>query len=86
MKFAHHIYANKLQFTAFSSEDVRKLSVARIVTPISFDILGNALPGGLYDPAMGNKMILILFIYFCNMYKCMGQTFKQIVLLLFRSV
>ena len=32
---------------------VRKLSVKRIVTPIIFDNLKNAVPGGLYDPSLG---------------------------------
>ena len=32
---------------------VRKLSVKRIVTPIIFDNLKNAVPGGLYDPHLG---------------------------------
>ena len=32
---------------------VSKLSVKQIVSPISLDAMSNALPGGLYDPAMG---------------------------------
>ena len=32
---------------------IRKLSVKQIVSPIVFDNLRNAVPGGLYDPAMG---------------------------------
>lgn len=35
------------------SPQVRKLSVKRIITPIIFDNLKNAVPGGLYDPSLG---------------------------------
>ena len=30
-----------------------RLSVKQITNPVSLDSLGNALPGGMYDPAMG---------------------------------
>ncbi|XP_055600728.1 DNA-directed RNA polymerase I subunit RPA1 [Uranotaenia lowii] len=42
-----------LKFSVFSSEDIKRISVAKIVTPRSFDELGHAIPGGLYDAAMG---------------------------------
>lgn len=42
-----------IQFMVFSSEDIKKLSVTKITTPQSFDSLGNAVLGGLYDPALG---------------------------------
>jgi len=32
---------------------IRKISVKRVVSPILFDNLKNAVIGGLYDPAMG---------------------------------
>ena len=32
---------------------IRRLSVKKIVNPFARDNLGNALPGGLLDPAMG---------------------------------
>ena len=32
---------------------IRKLSVKRVTTPVIFDNLKNAVPGGLYDPAFG---------------------------------
>lgn len=54
MKYsAHHLELDSLRFSVFSSDDVRKLSVAKIVTSSVFDSLGHALPGGLYDSAMG---------------------------------
>lgn len=50
---ANHISLKSLRFAVYSSEDVRRLSVTKIVTPLLFDPLGHALPGGLYDPVMG---------------------------------
>ncbi|KAK9909518.1 hypothetical protein WJX75_003467 [Coccomyxa subellipsoidea] len=42
-----------ISFGFYSDEEIRKLSVKQIVSPIVFDNLRNAVPGGLYDPAMG---------------------------------
>ncbi|XP_058053507.1 DNA-directed RNA polymerase I subunit RPA1 [Anopheles bellator] len=42
-----------LEFSVFTTEDIRKISVAKISNPRSFNELGHALAGGLYDPAMG---------------------------------
>lgn len=53
MKFFTHIDLQNLRFSVYSSADIKKLSVAKIVTPLVFDQLGHALPGGIYDPAMG---------------------------------
>lgn len=52
----HHLEAKDLRFSVFSSADLRKLSVAKVITPLVFDPLGHALPGGLYDPKMGKKI------------------------------
>lgn len=49
----HHLEAKNLRFSVFSSKNIRSLSVAKVVTPLLFDPLGHALPGGLYDPKMG---------------------------------
>ncbi len=40
-------------FSFFSEDEIRRLSVKRISSPGSFDQLGQPVPGGLYDPAMG---------------------------------
>lgn len=53
MKKAHHLEAKNLRFSVFSSQNLRALSVAKVVTPLLFDQLGHALPGGLYDAKMG---------------------------------
>lgn len=49
----HHWDPNTLQFSVFSSQEIKKLSVAKVMIPNTIDVLGRALPGGLYDPAMG---------------------------------
>lgn len=55
MKKLHHLEATNLRFSVFSSKNIRSLSVAKIVTPLLFDPLGHALPGGLYDAKMGKS-------------------------------
>ncbi|CAM9118714.1 unnamed protein product [Sphacelaria rigidula] len=43
----------EIGFGFFTDEDIRRLSVKRITSPVTFDTLNNPLPGGLYDPALG---------------------------------
>uniref|UniRef100_A0A0A9YLI0 DNA-directed RNA polymerase subunit n=2 Tax=Lygus hesperus TaxID=30085 RepID=A0A0A9YLI0_LYGHE len=45
--------AKSLTFQTFSAEEIRNLSVVKVITPLSFNSLNHPLPGGLYDPAMG---------------------------------
>lgn len=42
-----------VSFGLLSPEDVRRLSVKRITSAVTFDALLNPVPGGLYDPALG---------------------------------
>lgn len=48
-----HLDPKCLMFSMFTANDIRNLSVAKIRTPLSFNILGHPLKGGLYDPALG---------------------------------
>lgn len=50
---AIHLEQENLQFSVFTSEDIRKLSVAKVFTGLTFDALGRPLSGGLYDSLMG---------------------------------
>ncbi|XP_046471345.1 DNA-directed RNA polymerase I subunit RPA1 isoform X1 [Neodiprion pinetum] len=50
---AKHLVLENLEFSMFTNEDIRNLSVTKISTPLSFNILGNPLKGGLYDPVLG---------------------------------
>jgi len=42
-----------VSFAFFGDEEVRRLSVCRLTSPIARDNLGAPVPGGLYDPSMG---------------------------------
>lgn len=48
-----HLDPSTLKFTIFSSGNIKKLSVVKIITSQAFDEIGNPLPGGLYDLCMG---------------------------------
>jgi DNA-directed RNA polymerase I subunit RPA1 len=40
-------------FSAYTADEIRKLSVKAITNPTSFDLLGHPMNGGLYDQALG---------------------------------
>ncbi|KAF5840614.1 hypothetical protein DUNSADRAFT_16129 [Dunaliella salina] len=42
-----------VRFGFYTDEEVRRMSAKKIVQPVIFDNLKNAVPGGLYDSAMG---------------------------------
>ena len=42
-----------VDFTIYSDEEIKKLSVKRIHNTPTLDSFNNPVPGGLYDPAMG---------------------------------
>ncbi|XP_055901789.1 DNA-directed RNA polymerase I subunit RPA1 [Eupeodes corollae] len=44
---------SNLEFRVFTGEEIKKLSVVKIITGLTFDSLGHPYPGGLYDNAMG---------------------------------
>ncbi|OLY84359.1 DNA-directed RNA polymerase I subunit rpa1 [Smittium mucronatum] len=44
---------SRLQLMFYRPDEIRKISVKHIVNPDMFDILGNPLLGGLYDPVLG---------------------------------
>lgn len=46
-------YIGSVDFGFLSSEEIETLSVKRIQSVTTFDALLNAVPGGLYDAAMG---------------------------------
>ncbi|XP_034944340.1 DNA-directed RNA polymerase I subunit RPA1 [Chelonus insularis] len=48
-----HLDPKSLIFSVFTVDDIRKLSVVQVCTPLSFNVLGHPLKGGLYDPALG---------------------------------
>ena len=42
-----------VDFGFLSSQDIRALSVKKVINPTTFDTLLHPVPGGLYDPALG---------------------------------
>ncbi|KIZ00255.1 DNA-directed RNA polymerase I subunit A1 [Monoraphidium neglectum] len=42
-----------VRFGMLTDDEVRKLSVKRLTSPITYDSLMNVVPDGLYDPALG---------------------------------
>ncbi|KAH8348172.1 hypothetical protein KR084_004956 [Drosophila pseudotakahashii] len=49
-----HMFPSDLEFAVFTDQEIRKLSVVKVITGITFDALGHAMPGGLYDIRMGS--------------------------------
>jgi DNA-directed RNA polymerase beta' subunit len=43
----------EVRFGFFTDAEIKAISVKQITSPVTFDALNNALPGGLYDPALG---------------------------------
>ncbi|KAJ8970269.1 hypothetical protein NQ317_017164 [Molorchus minor] len=48
-----HLVPENIQFSLFTAQDIKKLCIMKIVTPLTLDALGHPLPGGLYDPRLG---------------------------------
>ncbi|XP_017866097.1 PREDICTED: DNA-directed RNA polymerase I subunit RPA1 [Drosophila arizonae] len=49
-----HMFPSDLEFAVFTPEEIRKLSVVKIITGLTFDALGHPIPGGLYDIRLGS--------------------------------
>ncbi|CAH2001248.1 unnamed protein product [Acanthoscelides obtectus] len=48
-----HLRQENVQFSLFTSEEIKRMSVCQIVTPLTLDALGHPIPGGLYDRRLG---------------------------------
>ncbi|CAG9861401.1 unnamed protein product [Phyllotreta striolata] len=48
-----HLTPENVKFSLFTAEDIKKMSVCKIVTPMLLDPLGYPLTGGLYDSKLG---------------------------------
>lgn len=49
-----HMFPSDLEFAVFTPEEIRKLSVVKIITGYMFDALGHPINGGLYDIRLGS--------------------------------
>ncbi|XP_076249165.1 RNA polymerase I subunit RpI1 [Calliopsis andreniformis] len=70
-----HLDPKCLMFSMFTANDIRNLSVNKIRTPLSFNILGHPLKGGLYDPSLGPLLESSdpCGTCGCNVFKCPGH-------------
>ncbi|XP_012224577.2 DNA-directed RNA polymerase I subunit RPA1 [Linepithema humile] len=70
-----HQESQHLLFSVFTANDIRNLSVTKIRTPLSFNILGHPLKGGLYDPSLGPMKNSLEVCSTCgnNDHKCPGH-------------
>ncbi|XP_076296243.1 RNA polymerase I subunit RpI1 [Lasioglossum baleicum] len=70
-----HLDPSCLMFSMFTANDIRNLSVTKIRTPLSFNILGHPLKGGLYDPSLGPLLESSDPCGTCgyNVFKCVGH-------------
>lgn len=73
-KRRHFSSIQNLSFGVFTDEEIKKLSVVKLSTPLTFTQLGHTLPGGLYDPALGPSQPGILCTTCSNnVFKCPGH-------------
>ncbi|XP_001602617.2 DNA-directed RNA polymerase I subunit RPA1 [Nasonia vitripennis] len=70
-----HLDPKSLAFSVFTADDIKNLSVKKITTPDSFNVLGHPLIGGLHDPALGPLTDTSdpCRTCGCNVYKCTGH-------------
>ncbi|CAG9831713.1 unnamed protein product [Diabrotica balteata] len=48
-----HLTPDKVSFSLFTTEQIKKMCVTQIITPLMLDPLGHPLQGGLYDRKLG---------------------------------
>lgn len=61
------VVPDNLKLKFYSDQEIKQLSVVKVFSPVTFNTLGHAVPGGLYDLAMGpvsekGKIIMIFLI------------------------
>lgn len=59
--FTNHLNPENVCFSMFTTEEIKKLCVMKIITPLTLDPLGYPLPGGLYDKKLGKRQLLLSF-------------------------
>lgn len=59
---AKHLDPKSLTLGVYTGDDIRNLSVKKITTPDSFNMLGHPLIGGLHDPALGGIYYMYIII------------------------
>lgn len=54
-----HLAPDKVQFSLFTTKEIKNMCVMQIITPLMLDPLGHPIPGGLYDKKLGEWHIEI---------------------------
>lgn len=49
----NHLNPENVSFSMFTTAEIKKLCVTKIITPLTLDSLGYPLSGGLYDKKLG---------------------------------
>lgn len=55
-----HLAPDKVLFSLFTTEEIKKMCVMQIITPLMLDPLGHPIPGGLYDKRLGKTLVKYL--------------------------
>uniref|UniRef100_A0A1A9WHW6 DNA-directed RNA polymerase subunit n=1 Tax=Glossina brevipalpis TaxID=37001 RepID=A0A1A9WHW6_9MUSC len=64
----------ELEFSVFSRDEIKQLSVVKIITGSTFDVFGHPLVGGLYDSQMGAQSEQVRRCATCfNIQACPGH-------------
>lgn len=61
-----HFTPHTVQFSLFTAEDIKKMCIMQIITPLMLDPLGHPIPGGLYDKRLGTYVLNFLDIFYCK--------------------
>lgn len=57
-----HLAPDKVLFSLFTTEEIKKMCVMQIITPLMLDPLGHPIPGGLYDKRLGKILVKYLLV------------------------
>lgn len=63
-----HLEPDKVQFSLFTTDEIKKMCVMQIITPLMLDPLGHPIPGGLYDKRLGDSYIINSKLCYCLFY------------------
>lgn len=79
-----HYDPQSIEFSLFTNEDIKKLSVTKISTPLTFDALGYPLPAGLYDRCMGECIISIALLSLIFVFQDLSMPIVSLVVLVIK--
>lgn len=57
-----HLDPSALTLSMYTTEEIKKMSELKIVTPLTFNVLGHPITGGVYDSRLGNFFFFFSFL------------------------